>query len=186
MSAPSATAPSRSSSEHPTFSVHPSVTPHVPTSSLASASVPATPAAYSVSAFPAQPHPQPKPPSPHSHQQQLQPQLQQQKTHRCPICDRTFGRDAELQRHAKRCDASHPDARKTWACCGLPLAHPTTARRIPQGVRDALPRRAWGGRIMVGGCGVTFTRKDAYQRHLNNREGVCWGEPDEEWCTLTE
>ena len=50
-----------------------------------------------------------------------------------------------------------------------------------RGVPADAPRATRFGAAMAGGCGTWFSRKDAYQRHLHNKAGVCFGDVDGEW-----
>ncbi|RPD73342.1 hypothetical protein L226DRAFT_108363 [Lentinus tigrinus ALCF2SS1-7] len=96
----------------------------------------------------------------------------------CPSPSKTYSRRADLERHILTA-GTHLLPSDAWACCGLPLAI-ARARRLPQSVLDQPPREYYGVR-MVGGCGRENSRKDALGRHLNRREGRCWGEREGEW-----
>ncbi|KZT13251.1 uncharacterized protein LAESUDRAFT_808686 [Laetiporus sulphureus 93-53] len=79
------------------------------------------------------------------------------------------GRAPDLKRHMQTHDARW--GKKTWVCCGLPIA---VARDRHGWKEGGLKAYEYRGREMVGGCMRTFSRRDALVRHLNNHE--CWGD----------
>ena len=64
-----------------------------------------------------------------------------------------------------------------WFCSGVPADQADCFALDPAAARmcDKLGMR------MVGGCGQTFSRKDAYQRHLKLNRGRCKGDPNGDW-----
>ena len=99
---------------------------------------------------------------------------------RCHICpDKSFGRTAELQRHMETCHRGE-GAPSRWVCCGVPLRD-AVRHGVPADALASMQRTEYFGIAMVGGCGVRFSRKDAYQRHLNRRDNQCYGDADGEY-----
>ena len=52
------------------------------------------------------------------------------------------------------------------------------------GINDTSGARTWehtGEKLMVGGCGTTFARRDAYSRHLKTKAGTCFGDSKGVW-----
>ena len=56
-------------------------------------------------------------------------------------------------------------------CCGVPVEH--AAKNGILGNRW----NHWDGSVRIGGCGKTFSRVDAYKRHLRAQEGRCVSAP---------
>ena len=77
----------------------------------------------------------------------------------CDICGfrPTTLRKADLRRHEKK----HQDAKETrYVCCGIPATHPATAGLVP-----VCCVRWYKKRKFLGGCGKSYSRMDALQRH---------------------
>lgn len=104
----------------------------------------------------------------------------------CKVCGLKSTTKSDARRHTishtrvadVACHGRH------WFCCGVPLR---LAKQYH--VRDTSNARIWaetGDELMVGGCGTSFSRKDAYTRHLRltarARHGKkCKGAPDADW-----
>ncbi|THH14001.1 hypothetical protein EW146_g6280 [Bondarzewia mesenterica] len=92
---------------------------------------------------------------------------------KCPHCDwvQLNGRQPDLNRHVAthERDLSPPK----WVCRGVPLEHAAAYDVSP----DAEPT-SYGeqGKFFVGGCGKTFSRRDALKRHLDNENIECKGD----------
>ncbi|KAI8978711.1 hypothetical protein BD414DRAFT_421653 [Trametes punicea] len=101
---------------------------------------------------------------------------------KCPFCDyvQAKERTPDLRRHiATHCaqaallqDAdSSSDSGMQLRCCGVPL-HMAKA----YGVTDTSKLLVLDGVETVGGCGMTFSRRDALLRHLRNSNNNCVGD----------
>ena len=100
----------------------------------------------------------------------------------CPFCNhyQSNHRRPDLRRHI----SVHLQKQKgpRWICCGVPLK-----RADEYGVPATGCARTYsftGKQLMIGGCGIAFSRKDAYRRHLKaaTKAGrTCIGDPDGEW-----
>ncbi|KAJ3539919.1 hypothetical protein NM688_g6301 [Phlebia brevispora] len=66
----------------------------------------------------------------------------------------------------------------SWICCGVPVEL-ADEYRVPSTVRPVAYSQM-GKAHMVGGCGASFSRKDAYLRHLRGFKG-CVGDPNGGW-----
>ncbi|TFK79549.1 hypothetical protein K466DRAFT_505368, partial [Polyporus arcularius HHB13444] len=95
---------------------------------------------------------------------------------KCPHCPHVQHnrRGPDLRRHI----ATH--TKQQWVCCGVPLID-AKALGVPfvDGVlANGLGVTIWvfDGIVMVGGCRTTFSRRDAYGRHLKRETGRCWGD----------
>ncbi|KAI0693508.1 hypothetical protein C8T65DRAFT_585661, partial [Cerioporus squamosus] len=96
---------------------------------------------------------------------------------KCPHCPHVQRnrRSPDLRRHI----ATHTT--QQWVCCGVPLLD-AKEHGVPlvDGVpaADGLGETVWQfeGTVMVGGCRRTFSRRDAYGRHLKREKGRCWGD----------
>ncbi|RDX51654.1 hypothetical protein OH76DRAFT_1346502, partial [Lentinus brumalis] len=98
---------------------------------------------------------------------------------RCPYYQHNR-RKPDLRRHI----AIHRDTTSTqrarWTCCGVPLSD-VAKHGVPKRVLRQQPMVIHEGIAMVGGCTKTFSRKDALQRHLRVRKGVCFGDACAGW-----
>ncbi|KAH9926654.1 uncharacterized protein BXZ73DRAFT_49341, partial [Epithele typhae] len=100
---------------------------------------------------------------------------------KCPHCPfiQHSRRTPDLKRHI----ATHGQPQISWTCRGVPLRYADD----PVHTRTPVPmEEVWAavesGRAMVGGCGKTFSRKDALTRHLRNRHLSCAGrQAVEDW-----
>ena len=75
---------------------------------------------------------------------------------------------------------------RKWVCCGIPLAEAAKSGADVESLKgDKVYWSDQAGRMMTGGCGLMFARKDAYKRHLKRRDvngkAVCTGDADAEW-----
>lgn len=106
---------------------------------------------------------------------------------RCPVCKYEPPRNckAEMARHMN----THTYEERLrlygheWFCCGVPVEK---AKEF--GIEDVSDARTWddmsnlmGNKLMVGGCGQSFVRRDSYRRHLNGKRCVCVGDAKGEW-----
>ncbi|KAI0301184.1 hypothetical protein B0F90DRAFT_1564430, partial [Multifurca ochricompacta] len=67
-------------------------------------------------------------------------------------------RKGDFRRHLR----IHEDGKLTrYVCCGVPATHPGVAS-LPQRHTS----RSYGGCEFYGGCGKSYSRMDALQRHL--------------------
>ncbi|KAI0717021.1 hypothetical protein C8Q76DRAFT_616902 [Earliella scabrosa] len=93
----------------------------------------------------------------------------------CPHCPyiQHNCRVPDLKRHI----ATHTRASNEvlWVCCGVPVVEAHT-RGIPEEVVREDPAFEFAGRLMVGGCRKTFSRRDALTRHLRREKGRCFGD----------
>ncbi|EGN98363.1 hypothetical protein SERLA73DRAFT_138752 [Serpula lacrymans var. lacrymans S7.3] len=89
----------------------------------------------------------------------------------CPHCSwvQRNHRTPDLKRHIRTHTRFQQPA--LWVCCGvaLELSGPYV---IPE---DAQPYD-FQGRMMIGGCGKEFSRRDALKRHLDNHNITCIGD----------
>ena len=79
---------------------------------------------------------------------------------KCSVCgfSQSTQRKGDFLRHTR----THIDAKLTrFVCCGIPAAHPAAAAVVP-----GRPVRLYKGKEFVGGCGKSYSRMDALQRHL--------------------
>lgn len=89
----------------------------------------------------------------------------------CPYCKwvQRNHRTPDLKRHIRTHTRFERPAQ--WICCGVPLK---------DAGRHALPEGAepynWQGKMMIGGCGREFSRRDALKRHLDNEHITCVGD----------
>ncbi|TFY66437.1 hypothetical protein EVG20_g4645 [Dentipellis fragilis] len=85
----------------------------------------------------------------------------------CPVCEwlQKNKRGPDLDRHMRSHFAS------AWACHGVPAEDAEL-----YGVSHCEPVRV-NGVWMVGGCGLSFSRRDALKRHLNNTNMACVHDP---------
>ena len=75
---------------------------------------------------------------------------------------------------------------RQWVCCGVPLVEAAKHGINVEGLgADEAYWSEEAGHMMIGGCGLMFTRKDAYKRHLKRRDlrgrAICMGNPDGLW-----
>lgn len=89
----------------------------------------------------------------------------------CPHCPwvQHNKRTPDLKRHI-RTHTRHAKPEQ-WVCCGVPLAQ-AAAFEVPPDAAHMEHR----GQVMVGGCGKTFSRRDALKRHLDNDNIQCAGD----------
>ncbi|KAM5543524.1 hypothetical protein V8D89_002775 [Ganoderma adspersum] len=96
---------------------------------------------------------------------------------KCPYCPHVQRnrRSPDLKRHVATHTRADDDA--SWVCCGFP-----TIDALECGVPGAsmLEENMYehNGMFMIGGCRKTFSRKDAYVRHLRREKGKCFGDAD--------
>ncbi len=67
-------------------------------------------------------------------------------------------RMGDFRRHLKKHEADHLSR---VVCCGVPLSHPAAA-----GLRPEHLTHSYDGHSFYGGCGRSYSRMDALQRHL--------------------
>ncbi|KAI0760665.1 hypothetical protein C8Q74DRAFT_1451539 [Fomes fomentarius] len=92
---------------------------------------------------------------------------------KCPHCPHVQRnkRKPDLKRHI----ATHTGSEDTtFVCCGVPVLA-ADKYGVPDKVLDEQPPWEFEGMLMVGGCRKTFSRKDAYGRHLKAMRGKCFG-----------
>ena len=89
----------------------------------------------------------------------------------CPYCKwvQRNHRTPDLKRHIRTHTRSGRPAQ--WVCCGVPLKD-AGRYDLPE---DAAPYN-WQGKMMIGGCGKEFSRRDALKRHLDNEHMTCVGD----------
>jgi len=78
----------------------------------------------------------------------------------CPVCGfpQSTQRKGDFQRHMR----THQDAKLTrYVCCGVPAAHQATV-----GLSSGHSVRSYKGCEFYGGCGKSYSRMDALQRHF--------------------
>ncbi|KAI0717029.1 hypothetical protein C8Q76DRAFT_590800, partial [Earliella scabrosa] len=94
---------------------------------------------------------------------------------KCPHCPyiQHNRRVPDLKRHI----ATHTRASNEvlWVCCGVPVVE-AHKRGVPEEVVREEPAFEFAGRLMVGGCRKTFSRRDALTRHLRREQGRCYGD----------
>ncbi|KAI0730983.1 hypothetical protein C8Q76DRAFT_717040 [Earliella scabrosa] len=94
----------------------------------------------------------------------------------CPLCNRSYGRQQELDRHMR---SNHADS-EPFACCGVPLALAQSRYGLSEGDIATSTRKRYRNIEMVGGCWEsTFNRRDSYKRHLDHTG--CIGDQYGEW-----
>ncbi|KAH9940737.1 uncharacterized protein BXZ73DRAFT_98567 [Epithele typhae] len=105
----------------------------------------------------------------------------------CAVCGKVFGRWQDRVRHEKNCLGSGQRSRQLYGCYGITAAE-AARRGVPQAAiaHTQLELQVGSGSKasvvrLFGGCGTSFTRKDAYKRHLTVRAGTCWGDEDAYW-----
>lgn len=64
-----------------------------------------------------------------------------------------------------------------WFCSGVPIEQADSFALDPAASTMCESLGMW----MVGGCGKTFSRRDAYRRHLGRETGSCKGDPSGHW-----
>ncbi|KAI6039339.1 hypothetical protein EDC04DRAFT_2895420 [Pisolithus marmoratus] len=82
-----------------------------------------------------------------------------QRNHRTPDLKRHIRTHTRLERPAQ------------WVCCGVPLKD-AEWYTLPEGAEAY----NWQGKMMIGGCGREFSRRDALKRHLDNDHITCIGD----------
>ncbi|KAI0693542.1 hypothetical protein C8T65DRAFT_617082 [Cerioporus squamosus] len=94
---------------------------------------------------------------------------------KCPHCEfvQWNRRGPDFRRHI----ATHKGntTKALYLCCGVPL-HEAAEHGVPADILNQQPAREFEGLWMVGGCRRTFSRKDAYLRHLAHQAGRCFGD----------
>jgi hypothetical protein len=87
---------------------------------------------------------------------------------RCRKCGYTQSRRrmGDFRRHLKKHDSGH---QTRVICCGVPPAHPAVAHLRPD---HNLSPHWYGNRPFYGGCGKSYSRMDALQRHLKKSHCV--------------
>ncbi|KAK7056940.1 hypothetical protein VNI00_002658 [Paramarasmius palmivorus] len=93
----------------------------------------------------------------------------------CPVCPwkQKNKRMPDFQRHIRTHERpSTNDHSCGWWCKGVPVRE-QDKYAIP---RDAQPYM-FGGQLRIGGCQMTFSRRDALKRHLDNPNVTCVGRP---------
>ncbi|KAI0718721.1 hypothetical protein C8T65DRAFT_827400 [Cerioporus squamosus] len=92
----------------------------------------------------------------------------------CPYCPyfQHNRRSPDMKRHL----ATHtrPADKVQWVCCGVPLLD-AAAHGVPEKLIQG-ELFEFEGVLMVGGCRKTFSRRDAYGRHLGREKGRCFGD----------
>ncbi|KAI0717119.1 hypothetical protein C8Q76DRAFT_726672 [Earliella scabrosa] len=95
---------------------------------------------------------------------------------KCPHCPhiQRNRRTPDLKRHI----ATHASGEneRLWVCCGVPVVD-APEFGIPAEVIKEWPVFEFEGMFMLGGCKRTFSRRDAYKRHLKREVGNCFGDP---------
>ncbi|KAI0717040.1 hypothetical protein C8Q76DRAFT_840245 [Earliella scabrosa] len=99
------------------------------------------------------------------------PSTDQWKCPHCPYIQHNR-RVPDFRRHVRTHTRSADEV--LWACCGVPVGE-ALARGVPEDVVREEPFE-FGGKLMVGGCRKTFSRRDALTRHLRREEGRCYGD----------
>ncbi|KAI1785970.1 hypothetical protein LXA43DRAFT_953147 [Ganoderma leucocontextum] len=96
---------------------------------------------------------------------------------KCPYCPHVQRnrRSPDLKRHVATHTRSDDDA--SWVCCGVPVIDAPECG-VPKGFVREENVYEYKGMFMIGGCRKTFSRKDAYVRHLRRERGKCFGDAD--------
>ena len=89
----------------------------------------------------------------------------------CPICPYVTSRPwkSDLKRHTD----THSVENRKWFCAGVPEEHAHEYDGLD------ISKTRWcekSGRMMVGGCGTSFSRKESYKRHLERQGQRCQGD----------
>ena len=89
----------------------------------------------------------------------------------CPHCKwvQRNHRTPDLKRHIRT--HTRFERPSQWVCCGVSLKD-AGGHDLPE---DATPY-SWNGKMMIGGCGKEFSRRDALKRHLDNEHMTCIGD----------
>lgn len=89
----------------------------------------------------------------------------------CPYCKwvQRNHRTPDLKRHIRTHTRFERPA--LWVCCGVPLKD-AERYTLPEGAEPY----NWQGKMMIGGCGREFSRRDALKRHLDNDHITCIGD----------
>jgi hypothetical protein len=99
----------------------------------------------------------------------------------CEICPKVFkpAKRADWVRHV-RTHYRDTEVGGQYCCCGIPVEQiflPEYAERISLSV----PVETYNGKLMIGGCGRYFSRRDALKRHLMRTSKHCVGDVDGDW-----
>ncbi|KAI0754072.1 hypothetical protein C8Q80DRAFT_1116906 [Daedaleopsis nitida] len=102
---------------------------------------------------------------------------------KCPYC--TYVQKGRRKQDLRRHVATHtrPAHVAYWSCCGVPLSQAAQAG-VPEdriANAEATATEFYEGECLVGGCGQVFSRRDALQRHLREKKGVCFGNHSAPW-----
>ena len=99
---------------------------------------------------------------------------------KCPYCSHVQRnrRSPDLKRHIATHTRADDDA--SWVCCGVPVID-ALERGVPGASMLEENMYEHNGMFMIGGCRKTFSRKDAYVRHLRREKGKCFGDADAEY-----
>ncbi|KAI0710466.1 hypothetical protein C8T65DRAFT_575349 [Cerioporus squamosus] len=94
---------------------------------------------------------------------------------KCPHCSfiQWSRRAPDFRRHVATHTGS--SAQALYLCCGVPFME-AAEHGVPEDVVREQPVWEFEGLFMVGGCRRTFSRKDAYMRHLHRQAGMCFGD----------
>ncbi|KAJ3523335.1 hypothetical protein NM688_g8747 [Phlebia brevispora] len=98
----------------------------------------------------------------------------------CPLetCQKVFSQARDFKRHIHTHIILH---RVRWQCCGIPVTEAAQYGICDVGEDDIRYYEITGDRQMVGGCGIQFSRKDVYSRHLRDAGKECVGDPNGSW-----
>ncbi|KAI0647870.1 hypothetical protein C8Q79DRAFT_536372 [Trametes meyenii] len=96
----------------------------------------------------------------------------------CPICRRVQSgtRPPDFKRHLLSHCVEAAALNDQHVCHGVPYSE---RRRYGIGEIEDLRRSYVNGVLHVGGCGQSFSRRDARQRHIRNSNNKCVGEKTE-------
>ncbi|KAI0712391.1 hypothetical protein C8Q76DRAFT_484707 [Earliella scabrosa] len=83
------------------------------------------------------------------------------------------GRKLDLERH-ERTHFREPDL---WICVGMPIDSAEATAWCANTKSTDATLRDCHGRMFVGGCGRSYSRRDCYQSHLAKTKGKCIGDP---------
>lgn len=91
----------------------------------------------------------------------------------CPHCDfvQKNHRMPDLKRHIRK----HYPTNK-YVCCGVPVEE-----KEKYGAKETAAPMEYNGRMMVGGCMQSMSRRDALKRHIDNKNVTCVGDLEGDW-----